>query len=170
MQENWNPWILDWNSKPQKFFKKNPEMEKSKKTDPNHNWSKPQKFFQKNPRIQIFWRHRVIFSCSLLFFSFGFYGQRIGCWCKGCCHQWYRISLYCLPWFGHEATRSSILGHSILCHVIHLGLGLSIRHCGNHFVWSYGFPTFLEKIQNLFSGCYLYNWFYLWITSDNKSK
>ena len=105
-----------------------------------------------------------------VFFSFGFYGQRIGCWCKGCCHQWYRISLYCLPWFGHEATRSSILGHSILCHVIHLGLGLSIRHCGNHFVWSYGFPTFLEKIQNLFSGCYLYNWFYLWITSDNKSK
>ena len=36
MQENWNPWILDWNSKPQKFFKKNPEMEKSKKIDPNH--------------------------------------------------------------------------------------------------------------------------------------
>ena len=51
MQENWNPWILDWNSKPQKFFKKNPEMEKSKKIDPNHNWSKPQKFFQKNPWI-----------------------------------------------------------------------------------------------------------------------
>ena len=29
--------LLDPNSKPQKFFKKNPEMEKSKKIDPNHN-------------------------------------------------------------------------------------------------------------------------------------
>ena len=68
---------MDPNSKPQKFFKKNPGMEKSKKIDPNHKsslkkiqkWkkievlldpkSRPQKFFkkftfyQKNLFIQI---------------------------------------------------------------------------------------------------------------------
>ena len=30
-------------------------MEKSKKIDPNHNWSKPQKFFKKNPEMQENW-------------------------------------------------------------------------------------------------------------------
>ena len=63
--------LLDWNSKPQKFFKKffkkNPEMEKSKKIDPNHNWSKPQKFFKRNPKK---WRilQRMIMGVHIIKF------------------------------------------------------------------------------------------------------
>ena len=72
-----------------------------------------------------------------------------------CRHQRYRIGFRSLSGFGDPIARRSILGHFVFCDAFHPRTGFAICDRGNDFDRSFGFPTQIEEMENLFGWSYL---------------